>query len=196
MLASKSKRLHTILKKALNSTIIHDFNKTSLFAEFSCQNGCKNCCGYAYFLPAELSQITEEIKGSLNKSEKGMYEIKKSNGRCSFYDPIKEFYCSIYNFRPLRCRIYPYFPVIVDERIIITMEPALRMENSSNNKKQCPGIGKKEKQLKQTIDECILFLKYLKDTPKLLETVILTGERFNNIRDDRWFIEQYGHLKN
>lgn len=125
-----------------------------------------------------------------------MYEITKLNGRCSFYNPIKGFYCSIYDYRPLRCRIYPYFPVIVDERIIITMEPALRMKNFSNKKKQCPGIGKKEKELKQTIYDCILFLKYLRDTPKLLETVILTGERFNNIRDDKWFIEQYQQLKN
>jgi hypothetical protein len=191
ILASGSEELQKILKKALNSTIILDFSKTSLFADFSCQKGCQECCGYAYFLPAELSQIKKEVRSNLSKSDDGMYEITKSNGRCIFYDPIKELFCRIYDHRPLRCRIYPYFPVIVDERIIITMEPALRMKNLSINRKHCPGIGKKAKQLKHTIDDCISFLKHLKDTPKLLETVILTGERFNNIRDDRWFLELY-----
>ncbi len=121
-----------------------------------------------------------------------MYEINTNNGRCIFYNPENEFYCSIHNLRPLRCRIYPYFPVIVDHRIIITLEPALKMKmkNTSNLRKQCPGIGKDENSLIKTIKECISFLEMLRDTPKLLATIILNGETFNNIRNDRWFIEQ------
>ena len=118
-----------------------------------------------------------------------MYEIIEINGRCAFYKANLDLFCSIYDHRPLRCRIYPYFPVIVDGRIIITMEPAMKMKEASNTKKLCPGIGKVEKDLKTSIKECISFLTNLKDVPKLLETVILTGDSFNNIRDDRWFIE-------
>jgi len=182
-----------ILKRALKSPIILDFSQTSFFAKFSCQLTCQKCCGYTYYLPSEIQRLTNRIKTKLRQSNNEMYEIITNNGRCIFYNPENEFYCSIHNLRPLRCRIYPYFPVIVDHKIIITIEPALNMKkikNTSNLSKQCPGIGKEENSLAKTIELCISFLERLKDTSKLLATIILDGETFNNIRNDRWFIEQ------
>lgn len=180
-----------ILNLALKSPIILDFSQTSFYAKFSCQQTCQKCCGYTYYLPSEIQKLSNRIKTELRQSNNEMYEINTNNGRCIFYNPGNEFYCSIHNLRPLRCRIYPYFPVIVDHRIIITLEPALEMKNTSNLSKQCPGIGKDENSLTKTIKECISFLEMLKDTPKLLATIILDGETFNNIRNDRWFIEQF-----
>lgn len=185
------KKNQFILKRALKSTIILDFSQTSFFAKFSCQQTCQKCCGYTYYLPSEIQRLNNRIKTELRQSNNEMYEINTKNGRCIFYNPGNEFYCSIHNLRPLRCRIYPYFPVIVDHAIIITLEPALKMKNTTNLSKQCPGIGKDENSLTKTIKECISFLERLRDTPKLLATIILDSETFNNIRNDRWFIEQF-----
>lgn len=69
------------------------------------------------------------------------------------------------------------------------MEPALKMKNHNNQIKGCPGIGKSEKTLWRTIEECLSFLEKLSDVPELLSTMIVDHEAFNRIRDDRWFIE-------
>ncbi len=183
-----------ILKKALSGELILDFSKESPSSKFSCQSGCQECCGYAYFLPAEISKLPEKIRCKLIKSSDGMFDIRRNSGRCVFYDSTMIFFCSIYEYRPLRCQIYPYFPLIVDGKIIITMEPALKMKNSLDEVKHCPGIAIKGKSLKQSINECIVFLKYLNDVPKLLSTIVLSGEAFSKIRNDRWFIDQLNYL--
>ena len=177
--------LKLVLKKAFEKEIILDFSKSSPYAKLSCIKECKECCDYSYYLTYERSKLPEKIKAKLTKSTDGMYEIVKTDRRCTFYNPEQDFFCSIHRYRPLRCQVYPYFPVIVDERIVITLEPALKMKNSTDKVKQCPGIGIEGKSLKQSISECISFLENLKDTPNLLKTIVLTVEVFNKIRNDR-----------
>ncbi len=179
----------TILKLALNSPIILDFSSKTLFSDFSCIPGCINCCGYSYFLPKEVTNLPIAMKENLILKEDGKYDILLRNKRCAFYNSRGEFFCTIYDHRPLRCKIYPFFPLIVEQRIIITLEPSLKMKNHPTQIKRCPGIGIQGKPLKNTIKECISFLEKLSDVPALLMTMILDSETFNRIRNDRWFIE-------
>ncbi|MFX0205977.1 MAG: YkgJ family cysteine cluster protein [Candidatus Hodarchaeota archaeon] len=175
----------------MQASIIIDFGTDSKFARFSCVLGCHQCCGYAYFLPSELEKLPFSIKQNLIlKGDK--YEITKKDGRCFFFEweTDNDFYCTIHEFRPIRCRIYPYFPLIVDKRIVITLEPALKMLKDKGHIKSCPGIGTYGKPLKNTIRDCLSFIKNLRDSSSLLATVIFENEAFNNIRNDRWFIEQ------
>ncbi|MHA2225230.1 MAG: YkgJ family cysteine cluster protein [Candidatus Hodarchaeales archaeon] len=178
-----------ILKEALESPIIIDFSQKSPFSNFSCISGCKECCGYAYYLPSEVWDLPKSIQDQLIEKNDGKYEIRLTKKRCVFYNSKKAYYCTIYNVRPLRCKIFPYFPVIVERRVIITLEPALRMINYQVQRDTCPGIGKRGKPLTTTIDECLSFLCKLDEVPRLLTTVILDSDSFNKIRNDRWFIE-------
>ncbi|MFX1282766.1 MAG: YkgJ family cysteine cluster protein [Promethearchaeota archaeon] len=183
------------LKSALQSPIILDFSEKTRFSKFFCLPGCKQCCGYSYFLPAEVINLPNNITKKLTLKKDGKYDIARLNGRCIFYNSDNELFCSIYNCRPLRCKIFPYFPLIVDQRIVITLEPALKMKNESTQVKTCPGVGKSGKPLKASIANCLSFLKKLTDVPTLLSTVVITSEVFNRIRNDRWFIENWNDTK-
>jgi Fe-S-cluster containining protein len=182
--------MELILKEALKEPVIIDFSSKSKFSEFSCIPGCQECCGYTYFLFSELTKLPDKLKEQLIFNE-GKYEVITKDDRCAFYQASDDYFCSIHEYRPLRCRIYPYFPLIVDKRVIITLEPALKMKNTKNDKQRsCPGIGVEDRPLKQIIDNCLSFLEKLNEVPELLSTVILAGDKFNRIRNDRWFIDQ------
>lgn len=176
-----------VLRKALNYPYILDFNPDSSFAKFSCIKECKKCCGYTYFLFTEVHTLPMEIRDNLILRE-DRYEVSLQNKRCIFYkESERGYYCTIHSYRPLRCRIYPYFPLIVDQRIIITLEPAIKMLKDTKQPKECPGIGTNGKNLQETIEECLNFLHMLNQSHRLLETFIIDGEKFNRIRNDQWF---------
>ncbi len=179
------------LNLALQSPIILDFSEKTRFSKFSCIPGCKKCCGYSYFLPAEVTNLPNNIRKELTLKEDGKYDILRLGGRCIFYNTENEFFCTIYNERPLRCKIFPYFPLIVDQRIVITLEPALKMKNETTKIKTCPGVGKLGEPLKKSITYCLSFLAKLADVPALLSTIVINSEIFNGIRNDRWFIENW-----
>ncbi|MFW9994031.1 MAG: YkgJ family cysteine cluster protein [Candidatus Odinarchaeota archaeon] len=186
----KSRNLSLVLEETIESPVIYDFGPESTFSRFSCIPDCQDCCGYAYFLPSEVEKLPTRIKEQL-VLEGGKHEILTRNGRCVFYSPDKSLNCSIHVHRPLRCRIYPYFPLIVDQRVVITLEPALKMKNKESDlHHRCPGVGEPGKPLRETLDDCLSFLKKLAEVPDLLATVILDGEKFSKLRNDRWFIEQ------
>ncbi|MHA1169782.1 MAG: YkgJ family cysteine cluster protein, partial [Candidatus Hodarchaeales archaeon] len=174
----------------LDSQILYDFGKGSIFADHSCIKGCSKCCGYAYYLPKELETLPGKITEQLT-NKGGVHEISREKGRCIFYDGSGkegEFYCTVHPKRPIRCRIYPYLPVIVNKRIVITLEPAVRMLNTvEGDHHDCPGIGLAgSKTLSKVIEECMVFLKLLSDVPEVLKTFILDQDSFNRIRDDKW----------
>ena len=178
----------------MNSPYILDFSWTSKFARFFCIKGCQECCGYTYFLPDELPLLPDFILQNLVKTSIGTYQTNNNpidSNRCFFFekDHHNSYFCSIHANRPLRCRIYPYFPLIVENKIIITLEPSLKMKNPSKNASLCPGIGRKGMKINNYIKDCIKFLKYCGRVPQLLETMILDSEMFNRIRNDRWFID-------
>ena len=182
-----------ILRKALETPHILDFTSNSLYANFVCMADCSKCCGYAYFLPSEVEVLPEEVRTHLSlKNDK--FSIATKSGRCIFYETNDEgWFCSIHELRPLRCRIYPYFPCIVDGKIMITLEPALRMLNDEEKiKKQCPGLGQAGKPLPKTISDCLLFLRKTDTAPAILATMIMDTARFNKIRNEKWFFEDLG----
>ncbi|MFW9854679.1 MAG: YkgJ family cysteine cluster protein [Candidatus Thorarchaeota archaeon] len=179
-----------ILKKALNSELILDFTSDSAYANFLCIAQCSKCCGYAYYLPSEVENLPNYIKEHLTlKDEK--FWISVRSRRCTFFQSNNAgLCCSIHHYRPLRCRIYPYFPVIVDEKIMITLEPALKMLNDDEGRiKQCPGLSREGKPLQQTISDCLLFLKESRSSPAILSTLIMDCNAFHKIRSEKWFVE-------
>ena len=72
-----------ILRKALQDPYNLDFNPDSFFARFSCIKGCKKCCGYTYFLPAEVKTLPKEIRDKLTLKEE-RYEVSLQKKRCIF----------------------------------------------------------------------------------------------------------------
>jgi len=74
---------------------------------FNCK-GCKESCCRTQNPQLTISDV-ERIgnKDNIIFSE-GVFRIKRINGACAFF---KEGLCSIYNNRPLSCRLYPYNPI-------------------------------------------------------------------------------------
>ncbi|NHJ02614.1 MAG: YkgJ family cysteine cluster protein [Candidatus Heimdallarchaeota archaeon] len=177
------------LKIALNSPYLLDFSLESFYGQFRCIDGCTNCCSYTYFLPNEITPLPRYILHQLNEIKDGRFEVSRNNKRCIFFNESTQFHCTIHKNRPLRCRIYPLFPLIVENRIVITFEPALKMLNQDGDRNSCLGIGVKGDSLQSMIDDCIIFIKSLKSVPALLSTIVLTNMAFKTIRQDNWFIE-------
>jgi uncharacterized protein len=86
---------------------------------FSC-NGCGLCCGdtpkksrHILLLPCEKEKIAKEtgmpanqFSNEIKDKQPYYFEMKKTNdGKCVF---LKNNQCTIYSFRPLICRFYPF----------------------------------------------------------------------------------------
>lgn len=140
------------IKQALNNEINW---KTS--SNFQCIPNCSHCCAYSYYLPPELTNLDNKIKSKLFIEKEGMWKIPQdgSNKRCSFFKIEKanmsnnQYGCEIHHNRPLRCHIYPFFPIIYKNQIHIYREEQIRMKNdlhslSADNKNtidySCPGL--------------------------------------------------------
>ncbi len=108
---------------------------------FECQPGCTACCqqkGFVYLTEADLVRIAEFLRMTPERFEQ-RYVYRTRNLRrlrtpraaqCHF---LKEGGCSIHPVKPTQCRIFPFWPELVE-----------------NDKKWhktggwCPGIGKGE----------------------------------------------------
>ncbi len=44
-------------------------------------------------------------------------------GVCAFFDSQAPWHCTVPEHRPLRCRLYPYLPVVTDRAIVIVADP-------------------------------------------------------------------------
>jgi Fe-S-cluster containining protein len=87
---------------------------------FEC-NRCAICCGntkeknrHILLLESEAQEIQEQTKlditvfcSKLPDKQPYIFEMKLSNDKCFFLKP-DDGYCSIYNYRPLICRFYPF----------------------------------------------------------------------------------------
>ncbi len=90
---------------------------------FECQPGCLCCCLTTFFFPSEAEACPAEIKDALTVS-RGLIQLRRRPpGVCVFFDQNQDRHCGISAFRPLRCRLYPYLPVITPEGIVIVAEP-------------------------------------------------------------------------
>lgn len=122
--------------------------------KFKCLSGCSTCCSkYVIGLSnSDLKRISKAIKkyglpgdifsyiifrGDLEKHPmvqgkkvSGAMTLKRVNGSCIF---LKDNKCSIYQYRPTTCKLYPFDPLFIESRTGSDME--MRIDD-------CPGIGK------------------------------------------------------
>jgi Fe-S-cluster containining protein len=69
---------------------------------FPCHKGCSSCCKYDVLITTfEAEYIMLNTGKEINRSE---IHTKNNNSACPFLDNNN--YCSIYNFRPMICRMY------------------------------------------------------------------------------------------
>ena len=124
---------------------------------FSC-TGCGGCCtgfpGYVWLTEkdilamCELLKITpqEFIKKNTRtyKNKLSLKEIYPSYD-CIFFKDKK---CEIYSARPLQCRLYPFWPEV------------MQSQNSWDQTEQfCPGINKGSHHTQEEIDKSLLIHK-------------------------------------
>lgn len=111
--------------------------------QFECQRGCTKCCeteGYVYITERDLKRIAKYLKMTAEDFEsryvyrtKHLLRLRKpGKGRqCHF---LKDgFGCTIHPVNPVQCRLYPFWPELVENRGAWKREA-----------KRCPGIGQGE----------------------------------------------------
>lgn len=106
---------------------------------FICQPGCTKCCqvrGFVYLTEEDLSRAAD-FTGLTRKDFEARYVLryhsllrlrKPLNAQCHF---LTESGCSIHPAKPVQCRLYPFWPELVESRAAWKEEAKL-----------CPGIGK------------------------------------------------------
>jgi Fe-S-cluster containining protein len=108
---------------------------------FACQPGCTRCCevtGYVYLSEQDLRRAAAFL-GMTVAAFEARYVLryrhvlrlrKPRKGQCHF---LRDGGCSIHPVKPTQCRLYPFWPELVENRAAWARE-----------KRQCPGIGKGE----------------------------------------------------
>ena len=106
---------------------------------FSCQPGCTKCCevrGFVYLTEEDLTRAASYL-GVRPEAFEAAYVIryptllrlrKPPNSQCHF---LTKDGCSIHRVKPVQCRIYPFWPELVENRAAWLAEA-----------RSCPGIGK------------------------------------------------------
>ena len=108
---------------------------------FECQPGCTNCCqqkGFVYLTEADLVRMAAFIGQSAADFERRyVYRTKHllrlrvpRESQCPF---LREGGCSIHPAKPTQCRIFPFWPELVDSK-----------REWQKTAAWCPGIGKGE----------------------------------------------------
>ena len=106
---------------------------------FECQPGCTNCCtqqGFVYLTEDDLVRIARFIGMRPAEFERRyVYRTKKLRrlrvprvSQCPF---LLDGGCSIHPVKPVQCRIFPFWPELVDDK-----------REWRKTAAWCPGIGK------------------------------------------------------
>ena len=107
--------------------------------QFECQPGCTECCrqkGFVYLTEADLARAAEFLGMSADAFEK-RYVYRTSRkmrlrvpraANCPF---LLENGCSIHPAKPAQCRVFPFWPELVESR-----------REWLKTARYCPGIGK------------------------------------------------------
>jgi Fe-S-cluster containining protein len=115
-------------------------NMTPLGLQFECQRGCTKCCeteGYVYITEKDLKRIARYLKMTAAEFEakyvfrtRHLLRLRKPGGgkQCHFLEAGG---CSIHPVNPVQCRVYPFWPELVENRAEWKREA-----------KRCPGIAK------------------------------------------------------
>lgn len=109
--------------------------------QFTCTR-CSNCCrhesGYVFLSEQDISRLSQGLSldrdafidaycKTVNLGLVRRISLKEQeNFDCVFFTEGR---CSVYPFRPLQCRSYPFWPSVVDSR-----------ESWENEASHCPGI--------------------------------------------------------
>ena len=108
---------------------------------FECQPGCTNCCqqkGFVYLTDSDLVRMAAFMGLSAADFERRyVYRTKHllrlrvpRESQCYF---LREGGCSIHPAKPTQCRIFPFWPELVDSK-----------REWQKTAAWCPGIGKGE----------------------------------------------------
>jgi Fe-S-cluster containining protein len=108
---------------------------------FECQPGCTRCCeqqGFVYLTEDDLVRIAGFVGLTVWEFERRyVYRTKKllrlrvpRHSQCHF---LREGGCSIHPVKPTQCRIFPFWPELVDSK-----------REWKKTGAWCPGIGKGE----------------------------------------------------
>jgi hypothetical protein len=140
---------------------------------FECRPGCLCCCRTTILLKGEVSRISKKSKDSLIYHD-GVWMTKlRFPGMCLFFNSTSALHCKIFEDRPLRCKLYPYVPLIVDKAIWIFAEPFLDLfavESCSPLWHRCYGLGKGPDVMASIKEKSRLFLSSLvEENPKFLK---------------------------
>lgn len=105
---------------------------------FACQPGCTHCCeqkGFVYLTEADLARIAAHLGLSpeefdaryVYRTRRRLRLRKPRRSQCPF---LGAGFCRIHAVKPTQCRLYPFWPDLVEDR------GAWRAASA-----QCPGIG-------------------------------------------------------
>jgi Fe-S-cluster containining protein len=108
---------------------------------FECQAGCTNCCqqkGFVYLTEGDLARVAQFVGMKPAEFERVyVYRTKHllrlrmpRHTQCHF---LREGGCSIHSVKPTQCRIFPFWPELVDDK-----------REWRKTAAWCPGIGKGE----------------------------------------------------
>ncbi len=108
---------------------------------FECQPGCTNCCqqkGFVYLTEADLTRIAKHLGMTRAAFERQyVYRTKRQirlrvprDVQCHF---LLDGGCSIHSVKPTQCRIFPFWPEMLDDK-----------REWRKTAAWCPGIGKGE----------------------------------------------------
>ena len=106
---------------------------------FECQPGCSQCCevrGFVYLSEQDLVKAARFLRMTAQEFEakyviryRTLLRLRKPlDAQCHFLENHR---CTIHPAKPTQCRVYPFWPELVESR------KAWRDEARS-----CPGIGK------------------------------------------------------
>ena len=106
---------------------------------FQCQPGCTECCrqrGFVYLTQADLVRMAAFVgmktaafeRKYVYRTAKRMRLRTPAGGTCPF---VLDAGCSIHPAKPTQCRIFPFWPELVESR-----------REWKKTARYCPGIGK------------------------------------------------------
>jgi len=108
---------------------------------FGCQPGCTRCCrvkGYVYLSEQDLTRAAgylgvtpAEFEARYVIRYRTLLRLRRTrNSQCHF---LNESGCTIHPAKPTQCRLYPFWPELVEDR-----------DAWKHEREVCPGIGKGE----------------------------------------------------
>lgn len=106
---------------------------------FECQPGCTKCCeqqGFVYLTEGDLERISAYVGMTPQEFEKRyVYRTRRrmrlrvpKHQQCRF---LREGGCSIHEVKPVQCRVFPFWPELVESK-----------REWKHTGAWCPGIGK------------------------------------------------------